>query len=178
MRGTVCASSSELAEQASVRTEREAGAIVVETVLPEVHDRFTHDVFVRIDLIVEVPLGTPATVHDGSGSAELSNLADLEVHDGSGDLHIEDMTGRVDVHDGSGTLEIERASGPVEVYDGSGDVVVRDVGGDVRIHDGSGSIDVDGVRGDLVVSEDGSGSVDYANVGGRVDVPRRRGRFL
>jgi hypothetical protein len=177
MRGTVCATSAELAQQASVTTVREAGAVVVETVMPDVQDRFMNNDFVRIDLIVEVPLGTPATVHDGSGSAELGNLGDLEVHDGSGDLHIENIGGRLEVHDGSGGLEIRRTGGPVQVHDGSGELVITDAGGDVTIHDGSGSIDVDGVRGNLVVSEDGSGSVDYANVAGRVDVPRRgRGR--
>jgi DUF4097 and DUF4098 domain-containing protein YvlB len=177
IRGTVCASHSDLAEQASVRTDSEAGAVIVETVIPDIHDRYTSGVSLRIDLTVEVPAGTPATVQDASGSAQLSNLGDVEVHDASGDLEIADVSGAVEVRDASGRLEIRHASGHVEVHDGSGDIIIRDVGGDVRIHDGSGSIDVDGMRGNLVVSEDGSGAVDYANVSGRVDIPRRgRGR--
>ena len=173
IRGTVCATSADLLEAASVRIERERGALNVETVIPDRYNRFTTDAFVRIDLVVEVPSGTAATVHDGSGSAELSGLGDLEVHDGSGDLYIEEVSGRVEAHDGSGRLEIRRAAGPVQVHDGSGEIIIRDVEGDIRIHDGSGSIDVNGARGDLVVAEDGSGSVAHANVRGRVEVPHR-----
>lgn len=171
IRGTVCATTAELGQQAYIRAEREAGAAVVETVIPEI-DNFFRDAYVRIDLVVEVPLGTAATVHDGSGSAELSGLGDLEVHDGSGNLQIEDVNGSVAVHDGSGSVEIRGARGRIEVHDGSGDVVIHDADGDVVIYDGSGSIEVDGARS-LVVVEDGSGSVDFANVRGRVDVPRR-----
>jgi hypothetical protein len=171
IRGTVCATSAELGQRAHINAERTGGAAVVETVIPDTDDSFG-DAHVRIDLVVEVPLGTAATVNDGSGSAELSGLGDLEVHDGSGSLQIEDINGSIEIHDGSGSVEIRGARGRIEVHDGSGDVVVHDVDGDVVVYDGSGSIEVDGARS-LVVAEDGSGSVDFANVRGRVDVPRR-----
>jgi hypothetical protein len=126
IQGTVCAGSSNLAQQASIRAEREAGTAIVETSIPEMHRFLSDGLYVRI----------------------------------------------VEVHDGSGSIEIRGARGPVRVHDGSGDVIVHDVDGDVTIYDGSGSIDVDGARS-LVVEEDGSGSIGYANVRGRVDVPRR-----
>jgi hypothetical protein len=175
VQGTVCAASSDLAQQASIRADREAGTAVVETSIPELHRFFSGDTFVRIDLILEVPAGTAATVNDGSGSAHLIGLGELEVHDGSGELLIEDANGGVEVHDGSGSIEIRGARGSIQVHDGSGDVIVQDVDGDVMIYDGSGGIEVDGARS-LVVAEDGSGSVGYTNVSGRVDVPRRRRR--
>ena len=39
--------------------------------------------------------------------------------------------------------------------------------------DSSGSIDVSRVGGDFVVEHDGSGSIDYDGVKGKVDIPRK-----
>jgi len=43
-----------------------------------------------------------------------------------------------------------------------------DVLGDVTIIDGSGSIRVNGVEKDVIIKRDGSGSVNIANVKGKV----------
>jgi hypothetical protein len=44
----------------------------------------------------------------------------------------------------------------------------------VRVgRDSSGSIDVSRVGGDFVVEHDGSGSIDYDGVKGKVDIPRK-----
>jgi len=59
------------------------------------------------------------------------------------------------------------------VDDGSGEVRVADARS-VTIDDSSGSIDVRDLRGDFRVRRDGSGSIDYVNVAGTIDIPRRR----
>jgi hypothetical protein len=41
-------------------------------------------------------------------------------------------------------------------------------------HDGSGSIEVNKVGKDFTVESKGSGSIDYAEVSGRIDIPERR----
>lgn len=170
--GTACASSSGLLAELSVATGREGSVAYIETRFPD--DRSDGEQ-ARIDLIVEIPEGMDAEVTDGSGELEVSGVGTLRLTDGSGSARIESIGGDVDVTDGSGDLTIRGVAGIVSVSDGSGDVRLDDVGG-ARLTDGSGSIYADVVRGDLIVRDDGSGSIEYARVTGRVDIPERKRR--
>ena len=58
------------------------------------------------------------------------------------------------------------------IEDGSGEIDVKRAGS-VRVSDGSGGISVADVAGDFVVTDDGSGDVEYDNVRGHIDVPMR-----
>ena len=63
--------------------------------------------------------------------------------------------------------------------DGSGGIRIEDVGGSVRIGDpGSGGVSVREVEGDLTVERGRRSRIEYADVGGAVELPpeRRRGR--
>ena len=171
IRGTACASSAELLAELSVGVERGGGGVTIETHFPE-HDGINQTM--RIDLVLEVPMGMPAEVADGSGDAEISGLGATTIDDGSGNLTVSDMRGAVAITDGSGDVDIDGVVGDVLIEDGSGNVDVVDIRGTVRVSDGSGGINVRGVRGDFIVPSDGSGGVDWANVDGRVAVPRRR----
>jgi len=129
----------------------------------------------RIDLVLTLPPEIGLDVDDGSGSIEISDMAGrVRVEDGSGGIDLERIQGDVSVRDGSGSISIRGADRNVEIEDGSGDIHVRDVGGDVRIEDSSGSIDVEQVRGDFIVPHDGSGSIRFSGIDGRVDIPKRR----
>ena len=72
------------------------------------------------------------------------------------------------IDDGSGSLTIVAAAGDVYVEDGSGPIDIRQVRGSVTVDDGSGDIEIDDVEHDLVIEEEGSGSLHYANVRGSV----------
>ena len=171
IRGTACASSADLLDELSVDVAREGSAVTIETNFPD-HDGINQSM--RIDLVLEVPLGVQAEIADGSGDAEISGLGATTIDDGSGNLRITDMRGAVAVTDGSGDLDIAGVVGDIMIEDGSGDVDISEIRGTVRVSDGSGGINVRGVRGDFIVPNDGSGGVDWANVDGRVTVPRRR----
>ena len=114
----------------------------------------------------------------GSGDIALADIGALEVSSiGSGDLEARQVRGAAKVGSiGSGDLELHDVAGDVEIGSiGSGDADLAKVGGSVELGSiGSGDIDIDGVRGDLVVRSKGSGSVGHANVGGKVDVPKKR----
>jgi hypothetical protein len=123
-----------------------------------------------IDLEIRLPAGMSLNVEDSSGSIEIENVAgDIEVDDGSGSILLTEVGGNIKIRDGSGSIVAEGAGGDVSIVDGSGSVTVARVAGNVTIEDASGSIDVSEVAGDLIIPEDGSGSVNFADILGRVE---------
>lgn len=197
VRGRACASSEDLLEKLRLETGRSGGVVRVEVPEFDTGWNWGRDTYARLDLVLEVPAGMAAEVHDGSGEAILRGLGRLRVEDGSGELTIEDIGGDVAVDDGSGELRIRGVRGDLTIEDGSGEITIADVtgsvsiedgsggveiagvGGAVRVDDGSGSITVEDVKGDFTVTDDGSGSIRHSGVRGRVQIPdreRRRGR--
>ena len=122
-----------------------------------------------IDLEVSVPERFALAIEDGSGALVVRDVrGDIVVEDGSGSLSMSGV-GAVDIDDGSGSISVERAGGDVHIVDGSGSIDVRHVAGSVYVDDGSGGIDVSDVDRDLIIEDDGSGSLRYARVQGRVE---------
>ncbi|MBA3579134.1 MAG: hypothetical protein H0W42_04025 [Gemmatimonadaceae bacterium] len=194
IRGRACASSAQMLEDIELRAERRGSEIVVESMQREQGWVFNDNDYARLDLVIEVPMRIAAEIADGSGSVELMNLGavdltdgsgeiighdlhgDVNIRDGSGSITLTDLGGALKIHDGSGSIEVRGVAGRIDITDGSGAVNVRGARNSVRISDGSGSIGVTDVAGDLTIDRDGSGEVEYANVRGRVEIPRRRGR--
>ena len=108
-------------------------------------------------------------IDDGSGEINVSNVeGNLNIDDGSGEIIVSNVAGNMVVDDGSGDIDFEDIHGSISIDDNSGSIDIRDVLGDVTIIDGSGSIRVNGVEKDVIIKRDGSGSVNIANVKGRV----------
>ena len=82
------------------------------------------------------------------------------------------IEGNVDIEDDSGGLSIADVNGDIRVKDGSGGLSVEHVVGTIHLRDGSGGIGVNDVDGNLIISDAGSGGIDYDNISGTVDVPR------
>jgi len=124
----------------------------------------------HVQLEVRIPARLDLNVDDGSGSIVVDNVAgNIQLEDGSGSIQMTNVGGNVEIDDGSGSISIERVGGDLFVGDGSGSIKVRDVTGSVTVDDGSGSINVSDVEQDLIIEDDGSGSLDYSNIGGRVE---------
>jgi hypothetical protein len=124
----------------------------------------------HVQLEVRVPEGLNLKIDDGSGSIVLENVAgNIEVADGSGSISMTNVGGNVEIDDGSGSISVEGVRGDLVIGDGSGSIKVREVAGSVTVDDGSGSINVSDVEQDLIIEEDGSGSLDFSNIGGRVE---------
>lgn len=193
VRGRACASSAELLERIELHGQRSGNDVVIRANVQRDRDRgFVGHHYARLDIVVEVPAGMSAEIEDGSGSIDLTNLGavtiedgsgeivanhlrgDVEIDDGSGSIRLVDVTGRVRIDDGSGEIELQNIGGLIEIDDGSGEVTIRGARNSVNVSDGSGDIDVRDVAGDFTVADDGSGSIAYDNVRGRVDVPRRK----
>ena len=124
----------------------------------------------RINLDVNLPQGLILRINDGSGEIDVQDMgAAVVVDDGSGAITLRKITGPVKVDDGSGAIRIEDIEHDVHVVDGSGAINIRRVKGSVTIDDGSGSIDVHDVAEDLVILDDGTGSLNFSQILGKLD---------
>jgi hypothetical protein len=122
-----------------------------------------------INLKVRMPKNMDLYIDDGSGEMKVEQITGrVEIDDGSGEILISNIKGDVSIDDGSGTIDITDVFGNLNIDDGSGTIEVRNVEQNVRIDDGSGSIYIDGVGGDVIIADDGSGSLKIQNVKGKV----------
>ena len=197
VRGRACASSADLLERITLRTRRDGADAIVEANINRDRDEnnwrnHSGNYYTRLDVEMEVPARLATEIHDGSGSIDISNLGAVLIEDGSGDIVADNLNGDVDIEDGSGGIRLVDVAGRVKIDDGSGTISLRNIGGlididdssgeinirsarnSVRISDSSGGIDVVDVEGDFIVMDDSSGGIDYDNVKGRVDIPRRK----
>jgi hypothetical protein len=169
--GTACSSRESGLEEIKLIAERRGDEIYVEASMPEEWFGGARG----LDLTLDVPSSIPLDVEDGSGSAEIRDVAALKIDDGSGELRIENVAGEVRVTDGSGDIVIDHAGSVVIEEDGSGGIRIAGVKGSVVVRDdGSGSIDVSDVGGDFTVEHDGSGGIEQDGVRGAVRIPSRR----
>jgi len=185
-RGEACASDRDDLDDLQLRVSREGSTLVLEAMYPDENVHFGNH-YARIDLVVDLPAGTPVFIEDGSGELSFSGtgatrVSDgsggltgrdvrgaLRIEDGSGDIDLRGVAGSVEIDDGSGEIEIHEARGSVEIDDGSGEVRVRSVES-VRVSDGSGEINIADVTGNVIIDEDGSGSIRAERVGGNFTV--------
>lgn len=125
-----------------------------------------------IDLEISVPERFMLMVDDGSGPIKINDVrGDITIDDGSGSISLMDVGGSIRIVDGSGSIRVTEVGDSVSIVDGSGSITVSGVGGSVFIDDGSGSIDVSDVAQDFIVKDDGSGSIKFAGIQGRVETP-------
>lgn len=195
IRGTICASRQEWADQSHVATQ-DGRQAEINVVLPEVDwgMSFTGERYVYLDLELEVPADLPLSVKDSSGDMDISGVGPLDVKDSSGDMEIENVGGAVSIRDSSGDIEVVDVTGDLTIEaDSSGDITGRDIKGSVRVvkdssgdmsfrdvdrdviveRDSSGSIAADHVGGDFRVLRDSSGSIKANKVAGKVQLPDR-----
>lgn len=123
-----------------------------------------------VALEVSVPQTVGLDIDDSSGSIKVRDVAgDIEIDDSSGSLKMTDVGGTVRIDDSSGSIAVEGVGGDISITDGSGSITVSDVRGSVFVDDGSGSINVTDVDEDLIIEDDGSGSLNFARIQGRVE---------
>lgn len=161
--GIACASSADLLDDLRIEARRSGSTLIIEATHPDDGFRMGRT-YARIDMVVQVPLGTAAIVEDGSGDVELAGLGATRLEDGSGNVIARDLRGDFIVDDGSGNVEITGVAGSVEIDDGSGDIVVEDVRGSVAVDDGSGDIRIRRVGGSVRIGDDGSGDIRVSEV--------------
>jgi hypothetical protein len=190
--GRACASSQSALDSMQVSKHREGDQLIIDVGGGDhINISFFGVSYQTLDLHVQLPSNMPVSINTGSGDAYVSGLTQLDAQTGSGDLHINDISGKVTVTAGSGDVDISTigslqagtvGSGDLKARNvksdvnlgsvGSGDVVLDQVGGNVKVDTlGSGDLTVSNVRGNLTVGAKGSGDVNHSNIGGTVNVP-------
>lgn len=148
VRGEACASDAELLEEIRLEGRRDGDRAVVRVELPEPGSGED----AAMNLTVELPASMAVEIEDGSGASTIRGVGGATVHDGSGSLEVSDVAGSVRIDDGSGSLTIRGVKGTVTISDGSGGISVAGVGGDFVLEDdGSGDVHTDGIAGELIV---------------------------
>ena len=108
--------------------------------------------YARINLALEVPVGTNLRVDDSAGHIYVNDLGDVNLDDGSGNMFVRDV-GSLTVEDRSGHINITRVAGNVRLDDSSGSLKLEGVTGNVVIDDGSGSLIISDVTGNVTVRD-------------------------
>jgi len=115
--------------------------------------------------------GTYDCTSDGSGDADVSNVASLRFTSGSGDLKAHHVVGDVVVKVGSGDAIIDDIGSLNVERVGSGDIRASNARGDVKVgHVGSGDVNFADVRGGVHIESVGSGDVGVRRAGGDVEI--------
>ena len=124
-----------------------------------------------VHLEVHVPQALSLVIEDGSGSISIDDVAgDIDLEDGSGSIEMGHVGGDVRIEDGSGSISVRDVGADLSIVDGSGSITVERVSGSVIVDDGSGNINVSDVDKDLILRDDGSGSLKFSGVVGRVEI--------
>jgi hypothetical protein len=191
VRGTACASNPKWLDDIKVEATRQGNTASVVA-----HDRdrglqvmsWFGDSYAYLKLDVQVPPALAIKLLEGSGDADIANVAALDASVGSGDLTVNGVTGefglRVGSGDavasrvgslnvgsiGSGDFSIQGVGGNAAIGSiGSGDAKLADVAGSLTLQSvGSGDITVHGVKQDVTVGSLASGDVKLRQVGGNV----------
>ena len=193
--GRVCASKEAWLEDSLVNTKAGKQASI-EVDLPSGNKgwSWSGNIYVWMDLRVEVPESIELEIKDSSGDMYLKNIAAVEIKDSSGDIEIEDAHGPVTISDSSGDINVDGAGDDLTIEsDSSGGIyasnirgsvlVVKDSSGDIKVsdvsenviveRDSSGDIKATHVGGDFRVLKDGSGRISSNDVAGEVQVPEK-----
>ena len=148
--------------------EKDGNNAVLKSYFDEYFVSFGDSPHVQLEVLVPERLGL--IIDDGSGSIVVENVSgNIELEDDSGSILMTNVGGDVEIDDGSGSISVEGVRGDLFIGDGSGSIKVREVAGSVTVDDGSGSINVTDVEKDLIIEEEGSGSLNFSNIGGRVE---------
>lgn len=99
----------------------------------------------------------------GSGNIRWKNTEaeKISIQAGSGNLHVENLKGRITLHTGSGNITGEKLEGSIDAEAGSGNVRLEEFVGEGKIETSSGNVTVkaESLTGDLAFRA-GSGNVN------------------
>ena len=173
VRGKACASEEEWLKDLTIDQERGGDRVRVTTSKNRTgtHINLFGSSYAYIDLTVRMPVDLALEVDDGSGDADVSNVASLRFTSGSGDLKAHHVVGDVVVKVGSGDAIIDDIGSLNVERVGSGDIRASNARGDVKVgHVGSGDVNFADVRGGVHIESVGSGDVGVRRAGGDVEI--------
>lgn len=170
--GTACASDEKWLPDIKVETARHGDTA---SVVARDGDRgITFSLFggsyAYLKLDVRVPPSLAVRLKEGSGDADVANLAALDASLGSGDLKVNGIAGELALSVGSGDVEASDIGSLKLSSVGSGDVHADGVHGDAHVGGvGSGDLGLRDIAGSVSVGSIASGDAKITGVGGSVE---------
>jgi hypothetical protein len=168
VRGTACASNPKWLDDIKVETARQGDTA---SVIARDRDRgfqvmsWFGDSYAYLKLDVQVPPALAVKLLEGSGDADIGNVAALDASVGSGDLKVGGVTGEFGLRVGSGDVIASRVGSLNVGSIGSGDFSIQGVGGNAAIGSiGSGDAKLADIAGNLTLRSIGSGDLTVHDV--------------
>lgn len=128
---------------------------------------FGRDRRISVSFDIRGPRGAEGGLYSVSGDITVSHTKGMHVETVSGEVAIEDISGRLKVKSVSGEVEITDCAGPARVESVSGGVLVDGCGADLTAKSVSGSLDLRDVKGSVEASTV-SGDITLKQVEGGV----------
>lgn len=122
----------------------------------------------KVEIAVNVPRATAASVHASGGRIEVSGLAGgAELSSSGGSVTAYDLAGKVDSRSSGGSVEVHDLRGDLHISSSGGSVRAAAVQGAVEADSSGGSVHLERVTGN-VHAESSGGSVTIVEADGRV----------
>lgn len=171
-KGRACASSEGALARITLESRREVDTVYLTVTMGgAMSELFSFNRYAALDLEVTVPQSAQLTISDTSGDIELSDLGASTIIDQSGDLLLKNINGDLEISDETGEVRVAGVAGSVRLKDGSGNIELEDIRGNVRItQDSSGDILTAKIGGNFEVAEDGAGKITAREVSKNVTV--------
>ena len=120
----------------------------------------------RIDITVEVPVGSDLALSLGAGDTSITGpFGRVEVRPGAGCVHLGQAAGETIVHLGAGSITVDTITGSARLVTGAGSIKVGDVVGDAQLQVATGEIDINTIAG-AVRAKTSAGSLHAGTVAG------------
>ncbi len=111
-------------------------------------------------------------INHGTKSIILDEIiGNVAIVDGSGGLTLNNVSGDITINKNAGKTEMTETEGELTIIAGSGDIHIDKQTGNVTLRSGSGNVNVDHVDGDVTVLANRSGTLQIANVTGKITEP-------
>jgi len=173
----LCASSQQRLDEMQIQHSQQADTTEI-TLLPKQRDNSSGIRFLgglnkkysRFELQLVVPHSLLLALEVGSGTAEVSNLQQLNLALGSGKVNAKSIKGVVEASVGSGAFTLTDAGAVQLKALGSGEAVLKNITGLYVYSVGSGDLNVSQVKGDARFASIGSGNVELADQQGDLQI--------
>jgi hypothetical protein len=170
--GRACSSSESALARITLESRREEDTVYLTvTIGGGMSDLFSFNHYATLDLEVTVPKSAQLNITDTSGDLELIDVGPSTIVDQSGDMLLRNINGDLQISDEAGDVRVTSVTGNLQLKDGAGNIDLQDIRGDVRItQDSSGDIFIAKVGGSVEVVEDGAGNITAREVASSVTV--------
>ena len=128
---------------------------------------------------VTAPIASGIRIQSQSANVTVTGRADrLETRTASGDVKVDEVTGRSVIQTASGDVaitatdecDVRTASGDIEVQTTGSDAILHSTSGDIRLDNPAGNVNARSVSGDVRVLDAKSGQAEVVTVSGDVEI--------